>query len=77
MSAFTEGVRASPYSRNVTCVIILDEKGRILLPSVVRKNFGLGKGVGITLTFSLDKNVITLVPMVTQFSTKEKEAPYG
>jgi len=78
VSAFTSV--GSPYAKKaqeVTCIVVLDEKGRIVLPSIVRKNFGLEKGSGVQLIFSLDKNTIKLIPMVTRFSTKEKGAPYG
>jgi AbrB family looped-hinge helix DNA binding protein len=38
----------------------LDSKGRILLPSEIRRNFGLDKGSEIDIAFNLEENVIFL-----------------
>lgn len=39
----------------------IDSKGRISIPSEVRKNFGLDEGVEIELVFDLKKNFVVLV----------------
>jgi AbrB family looped-hinge helix DNA binding protein len=39
----------------------LDSKGRISIPSEVRKNFGLEEGIEIELVFDLKKNFVILL----------------
>lgn len=39
----------------------LDSKGRISIPSDIRKSFGLEKGAEITLVFDLRRNYLILV----------------
>jgi AbrB family looped-hinge helix DNA binding protein len=39
----------------------IDSKGRISIPSELRKNFGLGKDSEVNLVFDLKRNVIFLV----------------
>jgi AbrB family looped-hinge helix DNA binding protein len=39
----------------------IDSKGRISIPSVLRKNFGLEEGIEIELLFNLKKNFLVLI----------------
>lgn len=39
----------------------VDSKGRISIPSEIRKNFGLYEGIEIELAFDLSKNFVILV----------------
>ncbi|NIO23079.1 MAG: hypothetical protein GTN38_03580 [Candidatus Aenigmarchaeota archaeon] len=41
--------------------IKIDSKGRISIPSEIRKNFGLEEGVEIELVFDLKRNFVVLV----------------
>ncbi len=40
----------------------IDSKGRISIPSEIRKNFNMGKESDISLVFNLKENCLILVP---------------
>ena len=63
---FTEEARllvsATSISQSISCrQLRLDSKGRISIPSDVRRSFGLEEGDFVTLTFNFADNKITLV----------------
>ena len=59
----TVGDSLSPFAKSATFTrkARLDSKGRLSLPVVVRRNFGLDEGSEVLMVFSLDKNLILLV----------------
>ena len=54
MSTFTDGNR--DLSSCKTVFVKLDSKGRISIPSFLRKNFNLQEGAELRLVFDLSKN---------------------
>ncbi|MBI4163371.1 MAG: hypothetical protein HY512_00795 [Candidatus Aenigmarchaeota archaeon] len=59
MSIFTQGNRDLPTQKNSlskSVFVRLDSKGRISIPSFLRKNFNLQEGAEVRLVFDLRKN---------------------
>jgi len=66
---------ASPVSKGLECFsrkLKLDSKGRISIPSELRKNFGLDEGIDVELVFDLRKSFAVLI-----FSEKENKTGSG
>jgi AbrB family looped-hinge helix DNA binding protein len=69
---------ASPVSKCLECFcrkLKLDSKGRISIPSELRKNFGLDEGFEIELFFDLRKSFAVLI--FNAHESKIRSGSYG
>ena len=72
MSIFTQG-KNGDLSRCKTVFVKVDSKGRISIPSFLRKNFNLKEGAEVRLVFDLSKNFF-IVQNSVKASTSDCES---